>query len=122
VYGLDERRSAGGRRSGGQAEVDGTWRRSADLGEQLDDELDGWPLELSGGRTDLNGQGGARGRSDLGAAEVGGRWRSSEAGGGSEGRSDLGAVLGDAAGFTSPPSPTGSHIIRMRERGLLGSA
>jgi hypothetical protein len=42
-----------------------------------------------------------------------------EGGGGSEGRSDLGVTLEDAARFTSPPSPTGSHRIRMREWGLL---
>jgi hypothetical protein len=86
--------SGGQQAAGGRADR----RRSTALGEgrriSANDELDGRPPELSEGRTDLNGQGGARGRSDLGAAEVGGRWRSSEAGGGSEGRSDLGQCSG----------------------------
>jgi hypothetical protein len=33
-------------------------------------------------------------------------------GGGGEGQSDLGVALEDAARFTSPPSPTGSHSIQ----------
>jgi hypothetical protein len=43
-------------------------------------------------------------------------------GGGSEGRSNLEATLKDAARFASPPSPTDSCSIQMRERGLLRSA